>query len=560
MTTPSYAASQQQTTRDFDWRRLVHPIPLISLLALVLLAVFIAYPIGIVLYKGAIAGDGSFTLRYFGDFFSNDHYYRSIRNSLILGTVTTAILMVLGFFFAFAVTRGPAALRMPLRIVALLPLIAPHYIFGVSLIILAGRQGVLTRGLQLDTWTIYGWDGVIVSQVLSFLPIAFIMIENVLKSLDPHMEESARDQGAREFTVLRTVTIPLCTPGILKAALLVFSLSIADFANPALLAGNLSFLAPDAYAYITGEMNIQMGSVVSTVLVVPCIAIFLIHHYWLKGKTYTTVSGKPASSELRYMGAVAVVMVAGCVLAGLLIVANFAVTVFGAFTTLAGVDNTFTLRHMVNADGWAALVTSLQVSFLVGIAGTILGNVLAYVLMRSEIPGRGLLEFLSLAGFALPGTVIGIGYLMAFNEPPLHLTNTFAILVIVTVFHSLAVPLELGYSKLHQISREMEEASADLGGRFGTTFRRVILPLMSSSFVAGFIYTFMYSMVSVSAPVLLVAPGKMLASVYIYQMADLGSLSTACAVTVYLMIIVLASLALLRLFLRFSTKRLGIAP
>jgi iron(III) transport system permease protein len=560
MNTQALVESNEASSFGMAWRKLAHPISLISLAALVLLAVFIAYPIGIVLYKGVVApGDGAFTLRYFGEFFSKDYYYRSIRNSLVLGVVTTASLMVLGFFFAFAVTRGPTVLRMPLRIIALLPLIAPHYIFAVSFIILAGRQGLLTKGLHLEPWTIYGWDGVILSQVLSFLPIAFIMIENVLKSLDPHMEESARDQGAREFTVLRTITMPLCTPGILKAGLLVFSLSIADFANPALLGGKLSFLAPDAYSYITGEMNIQMGSVVSTVLVVPCIAIFLIHHYWLKGKSYTTVGGRPASSELRYMGAVSVIMVGVCLLVGLVVLANFAVTVFGAFTQLAGVDNTFTLRHMVNAEGWAALVTSLEVSLIVGIVGTVLGNVLAYVLMRGNVPGREILEFLALAGFALPGTVLGIGYLMAFNEPPLHLTNTFAILVIVTVFHSLAVPLELGYSKLHQISREMEEASADLGGRFGTTFRRVILPLMSSSFVAGFIYSFMYSMVSVSALVLLVAPGKMLASVYIFQMADLGSLSTACAVTVYLMAIVLLCLASLRAFLGFSTKRFGFA-
>src|SRR5581483_7192430 len=403
---------------------LVNPIRVVSVLALVLLLLLIAYPIGIVFSKGITSSDGTLTFQYIALFFSHEHYYRSIRNSLILGIVTTAILTVIGFMFAFAVTRGPQVLRTPLRIIALLPLIAPHYIFGVSLIILAGRQGMLTKGLHLEGWTIYGWDGVILSQVLSFLPIALIMIENVLKSLDPHMEESARDQGAREICVLRTVTIPLCTPGILKAGLLVFSLSLADFANPALLGGKLAFLAPDAYGYITGEMNTHMGSVVSTVLVIPCIAIFLIHHYWLKGKSYTTVGGKPASSELRYMGAVSVLMVSSCVLVGLIIIANFAVTVFGAFTNLAGVDNTFTLRHMVHREGFAALLTSLKMSLIVGILGTIMGNVLAYALMRGRVPGQAILEFLALAGFALPGTVLGIGYLLAFNDRPIHLTNT----------------------------------------------------------------------------------------------------------------------------------------
>lgn len=543
------------------WAFMQRPMPAIAAVIFVFLLLFIAYPIGTVLVKSFVApSDGGFTLKYYEQFFSKSHYYRSIRNSLVLGFATTSILMVLGFVFAYVVTRGPALLRVPLRVIALLPLIAPHYIFGVSFIILGGRQGVLTKALGLDGWTIYGWDGVILSQVLSFLPIAFIMIENVFRSLDPHLEDAARDQGARELTVLRTVTIPLCTPGILKAGLLVFSLSLADFANPALLGSKLSFLAPDAYLFITGEMNVQMGSVVSTILVLPCLAIFLIHHYWLKGKSYTTVGGKPVTVEPRNIGLVLnVLMVTACLIVAALIVANFAVTVFGAFTVLAGVDNTFTLRHMVNRDGLASLVTSLKVSFVVGIVGTILGNVLAYVLMRSKVMGRNLIEFLALAGFALPGTVLGIGYLMTFNAPPLHLTNTFSILVLVTIFHSIAVPLELGYSKLHQISLEMEEASADLGGTFGITFSRVVLPLMSSAFIAGFIYSFMYSMVSVSALILLVAPGKMLASVYIFQMSDLGILSTACAVTLYLVLFVLLSLVALRLFVRMTERRLGIA-
>lgn len=535
-------------------------MPAIAVVFFVLLGLFIAYPIGTVLVNSyQLPSDGSFTLKYYAEFFSRSHYYRSIRNSLILGVATTSILMVLGFVFAYVVTRGPTMLRVPLRIVALLPLIAPHYIFGVSFIILGGRQGVLTKAFGLEGWTIYGWDGVILSQVLSFLPIAFIMIENVFRSLDPHLEDAARDQGASEITVLRTVTIPLCTPGILKAGLLVFSLSLADFANPALLGAKLSFLAPDAYLFITGEMNVQMGSVVSTILVLPCLAIFLIHHYWLKGKSYTTVGGKPVTVEPRDIGLLLnVLMIGTCMLVAALIVANFAVTVFGAFTVLAGVDNTFTLRHMVNREGLASLLTSLQVSLIVGVVGTIMGNVLAYVLMRSRVPGKSLIEFLALAGFALPGTVLGIGYLMAFNAPPLHLTNTLSILVLVNIFHSIAVPLELGYSKLHQISLDMEEASSDLGGGFGATFRRIVLPLMSSAFIAGFVYSFMYSMVSVSALILLVAPGKMLASVYIFQMSDLGILSAACAVTLYLIVVVLLSLGALRLLLRLTERRFGV--
>ena len=521
----------------------------------VLLLVFIAYPVGSVLIKSFLnRATGAFTLEHYSEFFSEAYYYRSLINSLILAVATTVILVVLGFIFAYVVTRGPEMLRTPFRIVALLPLIAPPYIFGISLIILLGKRGVITRALGLEEWNIYGWDGVIISQVLSFLPIAFIMIENVLNSIDHNLEDSAADMGAREATVLRTITMPLCAPGILKAGLLVFALSIADFANPALLGANLSFLAPDAWLFMTGEMNFEMSSVVSVFLVIPCIAIFLLHHYWLKGKVYTTIVGRPVAAEPRELGPVIkAVSITACAVVALAILCTFAVTVFGAFTVLAGINNTFTLQHFGKHVAIGALFTSLRVSFFAGLIGAIMGTVLAYILMRSNVWGRKLMEFLALAGFALPGTVLGIGYILAFNSPPIYLTGTLTIIIVVMVFHTLAVPLEAGFGKLHQISVEMEEASADLGGRFFATFRRVAFPLMFTAFVAGFLYVFMFSMVNVSAPILLIAAGKMLASVYIFQMANLGIMGIACASALYLILAVVISLVILR----FVTRKLG---
>ncbi|MBI4967731.1 MAG: ABC transporter permease subunit [Rhodospirillales bacterium] len=505
----------------------------LAAVAFALLVVFVAAPIVLVLAKGFLAADGTLTLAHYRRFLDSPRHLASIRNSLLLGLATTLLLTIIGFAFAFALTRGPRRLRTPLRGIALLPLIAPHYIFGISLIILGGRQGIVTQALGLESWTVYGWSGVILSQVLSFLPIAVIMIENVLRGLDSHLEDAARDLGAREIEVLRRVTLPLCAPGLLKAALLVFSLSIADFANPALLGANLSFLAPNAYQIIMGEMNMALGSVPCALLVLPCAAVFLIHHSWLKDKSFTTVGGRPVGTEPRPIPPLLnALILALCGVVAALIVANFAVTAFGAVTVLAGVDNSLTLRHFLNREGVAALLTSLKVSLLVGLISTVAGNGLAYVLVRGRMIGRGTIEFLALAGFALPGTVLGIGYLMAFNAPPLPLTNGLAILVLVTVFHVLAVPLELGCSRLVQIAPDLEEAAADLGAGAWVAYRRIILPLMAASFLNGFVYAFLYSMVSVSAPILLISPGRILASVYIFQMADLGLLGTACAVTV----------------------------
>jgi iron(III) transport system permease protein len=192
------------------------------------------------------------------------------------------------------------ALRKPLKIVAMIPLIAPPYLFALSLIILFGRVGLITTTFGVH-WEIYGFDGVVIAQTLAFIPLAFLILENNIKSLNPNLEESAYDMGATEGHIIRTITVPLLAPGLLKAALLVFVMTIAEFGNAAVLGGRVPFLAPDTYTMITGEADFSMGSVLSVMLIMPCIMIFIAHNYMLKGKKFTTIEGKPIASEPRKM-------------------------------------------------------------------------------------------------------------------------------------------------------------------------------------------------------------------------------------------------------------------
>ncbi|MBA7714317.1 hypothetical protein ES703_123336 [subsurface metagenome] len=260
-----------------------------------LLAIFLLYPIVAVLIKSLWSEDG-FTLEFYEEFFSYNFYYWSLFNSLILGTVTMVILLIVGFCFAYLTTRGPVRLRKPLKIVALLPLAAPPYIFAISLITLFGRNGFINNLFDLN-FNIYSWTGVITSQCLAFLPLSFMMIENVLNSLNPSLEETASDMGASEFRIIRSITIPLCAPGLLKAGLLVFVMTIAEFGNQSILGGRINFLAPDTYLAITGEGDLNIASVLSVVLITPCVIIFILHNYVLKGRGYTTIVGKPTAAE-----------------------------------------------------------------------------------------------------------------------------------------------------------------------------------------------------------------------------------------------------------------------
>ena len=520
------------------------------------LLLFIAYPVLTVLARSVAAKGGGLTLSHFQTFFEKAYFLRSLSNTLLLGVSVTLLVSALGFALAYLVTRGPGPLRLPLRAITVAPLVAPPYLFGLALIIIAGRRGFLSQllGVQIP---IYGWPGVILAQILSLLPVAFLMIENVLLTMDPNVEDSASDLGAGETTLLRTIILPLATPGLLKAGLLTFGLSIADFGNPALLGGRVSFLATDAFLMVTGEWNMEMASAISVILLVPSLAIFLAQHYWLRGKTFVTMGGAPvAAEERRIQPWLQAGLWIPCLLYATAVVSSYGVIVLGAFTKLVGIDNRFTLEHLVTDVGLDAIWTSMKVSLTAGVFAALVGTGLAYLCVRGQSRLRGALEFVTLLGFALPGTIMGIGYLLAFNRPPLLLTGTLFILILNMIARFLAVGLEAGVSKLHQIDISIEEASADLGAGILTTFRRIVLPLMSSAFVAGFLFTFMQSMISLSAAIFLVAPGRLLASVYIFNRARDGDMGIACAISVILILTVAACLTGLSLLARRSGMRI----
>jgi len=511
-----------------------------------LLAIFLVYPLVMVFIK-SLWGDDGFTLTFYQEFFSYNYYYWSFLNTMILGLSTMFILVVVGFCFAYMTTRGPMWLRKPLKICALMPLCAPPYIFSISLITLFGRNGMINNFFHLD-FNIYSWTGVIVAQSLAFLPLSFMMIENVLNSQNPSLEESASDMGASEWQIIRTITIPLAAPGVLKAALLVFVMTIAEFGNPAILGGRIPFLAPDTYLMITGEGDFNMASVLSVVLMVPCLVIFVLHNYILKGKGYTTIVGKPTAVDPKEITRVIKLGLLTVITpVAIMVVLCFMVIVVGAFVKIVGVDNTFVWDHMFNMQSNEAIYNSVKLSLMAGLFGAIVGTLLAYVIMRGKFKGRNVMEMMALSGFALPGTVIGVGYIMAFNKPPFLLAGTIWILILNCAFRFLAVGVEAGISKLHQISIEIEEASADLGADFITVFFKVILPIMFSAFIAGFIYTFMTTMMSLSSVIFLVTPGFDLAAVYIYLTAQLGELGLASAATVKMILIVLVCLVSLKL-------------
>jgi len=519
-----------------------------------LLGLFVALPVGRVLLT-SLWGETGPTLAHYSRFVRTAYFLLSLRNSVVLAATVTALTLVLGFALAHVATRGPQRLRGPIRLVALLPLLAPSYVFGVALIVLGGRRGLVNQALGTD-FRLLGWPGVILGQALTLFPLAYLMVESVLATLDRSLEDSASDLGAGDLQVLRTITLPLVAPGLLRAALMVFALSMADFATPAILGGGLAFLAQDALLLVIGtEYDLPMASVLCVVLMIPSLLVFLAQQRWLGGRSYVTVTGRGAAAEpRRAVPAVDLPCLALTALTCLAVLLPMAVVALGAFTRFVGIDNTLTLEHFASLRGLQSLALSVRMAGAAAVLVATLGLLLAYLVTRTRFPGRRLLELLALLGFALPGTVLGIGYVLAFNEPPLHLTGTFWILMLSCAFHYLAVAVEAGLGKLAQIDVSLEEASADLGaGRLGT-FGRIVLPLMGTAVLAALTYAFVNSMLTLSAIVFLISPGREPASAVIFAFARMGELGLASALSLLVMGVVLVALAVLRALTRRSGR------
>ncbi|WP_438335182.1 ABC transporter permease [Clostridium cochlearium] len=298
---------------------------------------------------------------------------------------------------------------------------------------LFGRRGIITYKLFNLSVDLYGWVGLWIVQSIAFFPLAYITISGVLKSISPNLELAAQNLGARGFTLFRTVTLKLATPGIASAYLLVAINSFADFGNPMLIGGNYTVLATEAYTQVTGNWDLEVAAALSLLLVIPTMLVFFIQKYYLDKKSYVTVTGKPVSGLNRDIVSKKVekILFAICLIMSIIILMIIGVVVCFAFTKAFGANNQFTLdnfkegvlRSKPMRNSW---IFSMIAAFIT----TIIGIVLGFLVVRKKFPGKNILDFLAMLPVSLPGTFIGLSLILAFNNKTLALTGTAAIVII----------------------------------------------------------------------------------------------------------------------------------
>jgi iron(III) transport system permease protein len=543
-----------------------------------LVSVFVFYPVFHILVQAFLTRDGTLAPGAFlPRFFSSDIWGLGCLaggscgpaiNSVILATMTGAGTTLLGLSFALIFTRTRFRAKPLLRMLTVIPIITPPFVIGLALILLFGRTGAATAlfadlfDMPKTRW-IYGFGGVYLAQMLSFTPIAFLVLIGVVEGVSPSMEEASQTLNANRWQTFRYVSLPLMRPGLANAFLLGFIESLADFGNPLVLGGNFSVLSTDIYFAIIGAVaDPGKAAVLAIALLTLTLGAFLIQRRWVGTKSYATVTGKADSGQHAALNPLLKIICYATALPWAAFTAVvYSMIIFGSFVKLWGYNNSFTLDHYIRAFGikwtdhgirwsgvaWDSYFTTLQIASLAAPLTAIVGLATAYLLVRQNFTGKSWFEFSTMLSFAIPGTVIGVSYIMAFNFPPIELTGTGVILIIVFVFRNMPVGVRGGIAAMSQLDKSLDEASITCGANSFTTARRVIMPLLGPAIVAALTYSFVRAITSVSAVIFLVSARHNMATSFIVGRVENGEFGIAIAYSAVLIVTMLFAITVMQL-------------
>jgi iron(III) transport system permease protein len=543
-----------------------------------LLALFIVFPVLKALGAAFLAEDGQFAAAALIERVAHERNFGLAClaggqrcgvawNTLFLGLMTATSTTLLGTLMALMAERTSRRYGKPLNVLAMLPIITPPFVVGLGLILLFGRAGIVNQllesafGITPTRW-FYGWFGVWIAQTFAFTPIAFLIMRGVVQGVAPSLEEAAQTLRATPHRTFMTVTLPLLAPGLANAFLVGFIESMADFGNPIVVGGQFSVLSTEIFFAIVGAQYDQgRAASLAWILTLFALTVFAIQRGLLGRQNFTTVSGKGEGGVAMPLPAGVRRMVNGIALpwmAFTLLVYLFAFA--GGFVQTWGRDYTLTLAHFRTAfaldwgafgivwagTAWNSFFTTIKLAAISAPLTATLGLLIAWLLARTEFRGQGAFEFAALLAFAIPGTVLGVSYILAFNVPPFELTGTGLIIVLCFLFRNLPVGVRAGTAAFKQLDKSLDEASTMLRASSVQTLRYVVLPLLKPAVVAALVYSFVRSITTVSAVIFLVTAENELATTYIIGRVGNGDYGVALAYCTVLIILMSCATALIQ--------------
>lgn len=535
------------------------------------LTLFILYPLAILLVDSFVSEEGRFGFSVFQRIFDMPNFTTAISNTLKVGFVVGIGSVLIGLLFAYVevyveMNKFVGGL---FKVVSLLPVVSPPFVLSLSMIMLFGKSGIITRFvLGIYDNSVYGFWGIAIVQTLTFFPVCYMMLKGLLKNIDPSLEEAARDMGASRMKVFTSVTFPLLLPGLGNAFLVTFIESIADFANPMIIGGSYDTLATTIYLQITGAYDKAGAAAMAVVLLCITLMMFMVQKYYLEAKTAATLTGKASRARMFITDrSVKIPLTILCSLMALFVILMYICVPIGSFFPTWGYKFfpltgkwfklVFTRYH-----GFKAFKDSFVLSFIASPITALLSMIISYLVVKRSFRAKGFIEAVSMLAMAVPGTVLGVGFIRGFAGGVFHtgflqgLYGTGTLLVIVFIVRSLPTGTRSGISALRQIDKSIEESAYDMGADSFTVFMTVTLPLIKDSFLSGLVTAFVRSITAISAIILLVTPQFLLITVQINEFAEKGSFSLACAFATILILITYSAVVLMNIFIKyFGTSR-----
>ena len=559
-------------------------------IVIALVAAFIFFPVSRVLISAVTDEAGNWSVPLFFTKFTDSKIWGlgcfsgelscgAAWNSLFLALLVGAGTTLLGLGFALAVTRSGLRATRLLRVLTVLPIVTPPFVIGLAIILLFGASGTVTKFVSFvfdipESRWIYGLPGIWLAQMLAFTPIAFLVLIGVVDGVSPSLEEAAQTLRANTWQTFSTVSLPLMKPGLANAFLLGFIESMADFGNPLVLGGNYEVLSTEIFFAIVGAQNDQgRAAVLAIVLLTFTLGAFFVQRFWLGRSSYTTVTGKgDAGMHLMMPKRIQWPVYGGCTLWLALTLVVYSMIVFGGFVHTWGLNHSFTLRHYETSfaigfgehglqwlgTAWNSFWTTIIIAAVAAPLTAAVGLLTSYLLSRQRFGGKNAFEFGTMLSFAIPGTVIGVSYILAFNVPPIELTGTGAILVLCFIFRNMPVGVRAGIAAMTQIDKSLDEASLTLGARSFHSLRKIILPLIRPAILAALVYSFVRAMTAISAVIFLVSAEYDMATSYIIGRVENNDYGIAIAYSTVLIGVMLSAVMLLQLLV--GERRRAPAP
>ena len=546
------------------------PIMVTTIVVLIaFLTLFILYPLAILLVDSFVTESGP-TLDVFARVLAMPSFTTAITNTLAVGFLVSVVSALVGLLFAYVEVYVKLKTRFMsglFQVVSMLPVVSPPFVLSLSIIMLFGKSGIITRYLLgIYDNSVYGF-WVFVVQTLTFFPVCYMMLKGLLKNIDPSLEEAARDMGASRWKVFTSVTMPLILPGLGNAFLVTFIESIADFANPMIIGGSYDTLATTIYLQITGAYDKQGAAAMAVVLLCITLLMFVVQKYVLEAKSTATLSGKASRQRMLITDrSVRLPLTVACSLLAVFVIVMYLCVPFGALFKTWGYDFSLTTKWFQQVfakyHGFQAFRDSFVLSLVAAPITAILSMIISYLVVKRDFRSKGFIEAVSMLAMAVPGTVLGVGYIRGFSGGIFHtgilqgIYGSAAVLIIVFIVRSLPTGTRSGISALRQIDKSIEESAYDMGADSFTVFRTVTLPLIKDSFFSGLVTAFVRSITAISAIILLVTPQFLLITVQINEFAEKGNYGIACAFATILIAITYGSVLLMNLAIKhFGTSK-----